>query len=342
MKKELEILRFYCFLCVVLQHILGSYITLHITYETSVVLGILFVLIKFSVPCFFFISGFVSFQRPVEEFSCGKFLKRRTLSLLVPYLVFGVIFTWWKELPLFSLDFLQKLVTGQVHYHTWYVFTLVLLYLAMPLVVALFRWLETRSKTTALALVLCCGALLYLAYPLFQNVPILGYLFYEKGTWNPCYYLPYFLVGALVSKGYDKVAFGKKWPFFALCTGATFANSLYCLIEASNGKINLNFVPTISLSSYLLSFSFIFLGLCLAIFLERVEFVAKPAVCLAKFTFIAYLYHTLFMELLNKHMQELPYTVKYLSMFLLTTCLSLGAGYLWNLGQNLWKKRKKA
>ncbi len=96
---------------------------------------------RFSVPIFFFVSAFGLFRqyRPGERLNYGAFYRRRALTVLVPYLVWSLLYMWqyaattgeahiWE--PPYIYEFL---LFGLASYQLYFLVILVWFYALMPL-----------------------------------------------------------------------------------------------------------------------------------------------------------------------------------------------------------------
>jgi peptidoglycan/LPS O-acetylase OafA/YrhL len=210
---EIEYLRAFAFLAVVLQHAIGHYAYKpETTLADGVLLGGLLMTSKFAVPMFLFITGLVLFYNDRGAVPYGTFLSKRAKDILLPYLAWSLIYTWigtgsqsitWTYLKQAGLDF----VTGKGSYHLWYIVMIFPFYMTFPLWRKLILWINTRGSTVLwIAGSLVGFGLLYLWLTehgsLFESaarelsVPVLTPWFTEYIDRNPIFFFYYFVLGA--------------------------------------------------------------------------------------------------------------------------------------------------
>lgn len=134
-------------------------------------LAILLMLAKFAVPLFIFITGMVLFYNTGESFHYGSFMRKRVMDVIVPYVVWSLLYfmltpqNWtgfgWRQIP----DLGLKLITGKMASHFWYIIMLIQFYLFFPLFLRVVRYVFHRyqAKGQMIALPLSGGLFLILA-----------------------------------------------------------------------------------------------------------------------------------------------------------------------------------
>ncbi|WP_372007168.1 acyltransferase family protein [Paenibacillus chitinolyticus] len=103
---------------------------------------------RWSVPVFVMISGALLLAHGRNE-SAMSFYRKRLGKLLPLFLLWSMIYYLWdlrKEMHSFNWDQLATgLVKGTLHYHLWYVYMIILLYLITPLLRVLVRRVPPRA-----------------------------------------------------------------------------------------------------------------------------------------------------------------------------------------------------
>ena len=88
------------------------------------------------VPLFLLLSGYFLLD-PTREETLGAFYRKRVRKVLIPFLAWSVIFLGWNVRMMgqsYTLGAaLQAILEGRVYFHLWYVYTLLGLYLATPI-----------------------------------------------------------------------------------------------------------------------------------------------------------------------------------------------------------------
>ena len=163
-RTELDFLRVLAMAAVILGHVTAAYIHNESSF-TLLGMNPAFFLnqaARFSVPMFFFLSGF-SLGLREQPLSYPAFLKERFLRILPPYLVWTLIYELWNA-SLAPRRLLRDLLTGQAAPHLYFIPILLQFYLLYPL---LRRWVDRQPL----------GSVLWsLASTLFFQG-----LYYEKG-----------------------------------------------------------------------------------------------------------------------------------------------------------------
>ncbi|WP_018085952.1 acyltransferase [Desulfurispora thermophila] len=163
--EELDYIRGLAFLAVVMQHSLGVFIRYPVcTLQEQMTLGIIFNLVKFSVPAFMFISGLVMVYNYSQGIKPLNFYQKRWKEIFIPYLLWSLIYSTyynWNSLDRVyeGKSFVYNLLTGSASYHLWFVVLIMQWYFVFPLLVSFFRWMGER-KTRILGAVLW-GAIVY-------------------------------------------------------------------------------------------------------------------------------------------------------------------------------------
>lgn len=192
---------------------------------------------KLGTPTFIFLSSFILFytyyHRELTLDLFKKFYKKRMLFILVPYLVFsilyfciasylnttvGVPFVASEALP----NFLTAFFTGDAFFHLYFVFVSVQLYLMFPFILYLFqRFAFVRRFAIPLGIIIQWTWVII-------NSEIIQYP--NKATISLSYFMFYFL-GAYLGVYYERVSawifnWRKSWPGLA----AVFAAYLFMMV----------------------------------------------------------------------------------------------------------------
>ena len=137
--EEIDVLRGFAFLAVVLQHVVASYFT-NPGYSV-VILSLILSISRFAVPMFVFITGLVLFYSS-KKLSYLKFINRRFSKIFIPYALITILYYVYQtssnimhqeNLLLILKDYLYLLVTGKGSYHLWFVVMIFQFYLLIPL-----------------------------------------------------------------------------------------------------------------------------------------------------------------------------------------------------------------
>ncbi|MDQ0196662.1 acyltransferase [Paenibacillus wynnii] len=213
---QLDIFRAVAILAVLAIHATSR--TLSEMLDTSLFHPFLFInkFSQFAVPSFVFLSGFVLFynyiDRPLNGRMLGKFYGKRLLYIIVPYVVFSLLYfilkmyagnTW--NLPAEEqINKLGKyLLKGTAYTHLYYVILIFQFYVLFPL----FLWCMQKSRRVA-AWAPLIGLLMQWGFVLLNRYMTRnGYWELSKGSLAITYF-SYFLLGAAIAIYYSSL---KKW-----------------------------------------------------------------------------------------------------------------------------------
>ena len=350
--QELEALRTAAFLAVVAQHVLGAYVRrAGTTAAEQAAIGLLFGLCKFAVPMFLFLSGAVLFLRYYGRLEYGKFLRRRLITILGPFLCWCVLYYlygWWDlgVPPWGKREFLRLVLTCSVSYHTWYVGLIVQFYVFLPLIFALFRGLARlcRTRRGLVLTVLGFGAV-WLALmqfaPVFQGIPVLGWLLYDQRAQNGIYYLGYFLLGGICGLYRDAFyGFVRRWlPGLAAATVLGYVWSEWVLFQNgfAGGQVNLNWMGSLNLHMTLFSMASILFLYGLTRKLPQGAGKGRWYCFVGRHSYSAYLAHAMVITTCSRlllHWQGLPLPVFYGILMAAAVVVSVLVGWafdgVWN------------
>ncbi len=209
--EEIEALRGFAFLAVVMQHSIAHYFPLPETrLADGVILGLLLLLSKFAVPLFVFITGLVLFYNYDGDVRYSVFIRKRFRDIVLPYLPwaiwYAIVFQHLNVLEAGSLSKLALLIlTGKASYHLWYVVMIVQFYLLFPLLQRLVRKWKPTSVTKAAVVISLLGMLYVLLMQQWgviyrmaaaHNIPVLSSYFTKYLDRNALMFFFYFALGA--------------------------------------------------------------------------------------------------------------------------------------------------
>lgn len=175
------------------------------------------VLSRYSVPAFFFISGYgLFYSYPLEKpFAYLHFLKKRLWSIGIPYLLFSFFYIWLEDQNypnphMWDLDpVLFKLSFGTAIYHIYFLVILMWFYICFPLWRQLMKLLEKVGVKISLPVLFLLQVWLYKAsahfwsYPNWVNQADWIYnLCQYRLNYFPFFYLFIFMLGGLIARHY--------------------------------------------------------------------------------------------------------------------------------------------
>ena len=165
---------------------------------------------------FLFLSGLKLFLPGVSSFSAGKFYRRRFFKIVIPYILWVVIYELWYVHPdYYPFDwgeFFLSLISGDVASHLYFIVILIQFYALMPL------WVKIVPKVRPLPLIL--GSVVLSVFFFLKMPWILSLFGIEDFVYNDrlfTTYLCFWIAGCCAGLYYEKFkAFLRRWkmPLF--------------------------------------------------------------------------------------------------------------------------------
>lgn len=176
------------------------------------------ILSRYSVPAFFFISGYgLFYSKPLEErLDYGAFLKKRLKSIGRPYLLASLFYLCYyaflnRDMSVLDpSNILFSLFFGAAQYHIYFLVILIWFYLLFPLWRSLMRAMERIGLKVALPLLFIAQLLLFegnfhfWTYPqwIASNPALLNLCNYRL-NYFPFFYLFIFMLGGVIARHYE-------------------------------------------------------------------------------------------------------------------------------------------
>jgi len=210
--EEIEILRAFAILAVCAIHAISHRAISEIEDRSTFIYVFNFIIITFShfaVPLFFLISGLILGLKYNENYSLGKYYKKRIQSIIPQYVVFSIIYAVFsyfrspQEHPLSFSSVSFKLLTGTASAHTWFFIVLIQFYIIFPFLCKLVYKVDSMKVFMAFFIFLLIQQigwntflLKFMLTPDFINVNI-------RNIFLSLSYVTYFILGIFISKNYE-------------------------------------------------------------------------------------------------------------------------------------------
>jgi surface polysaccharide O-acyltransferase-like enzyme len=247
-------------------------------------------LVRWCVPVFVMISGALLLRNDKVE-SIAVFYRKRATRVLIPLVVWTVVFLFWKgEQATFSLAGLnvasvaRSIASGRPHYHLWFLFMIISLYVFTPFIRILVRH-ATRTELWMLVGLLFGIAALHELAGVFIDKGLSLFVYWFLS------YLPYFLCGHLIATSEKRVASGLLLTVFGGSVVLTAAGC-YFLSGAKDLMHGLYFYENLSITVIPMSVSLMWL-------FKQLSFngmSSKTFRHLSELSLGVYLIHPLFLE----------------------------------------------
>lgn len=220
--------------------------------------------LHFNRETFMFVTAFVlTYVYFGREFSACKFWTKRLLLIIIPYLLWSLIYTWYRFPDLDLMSYLQQaesdIRTGNASYQLYYVFLTLQFYALFPLFLLIFKKIRHHMPLVLLISFIVQIVFLFLDFKYIVNGPLKTYL-----LWIQAY-----------AQYQDRLIF--TYQFFFIF-GAVAA--LY--IDRAKGfmlKYGKYFTP-LFLLTWLLYIGYFFLQVRLGLPLQKAAVLLQPSVAL--------------------------------------------------------------
>lgn len=190
--------------------------------------------VRWCVPVFVMISGALLLH-PDKMESMETFFKKRVSKIFIPILFWSVFFLLWNLLNLNGtgkelkfLDLLKKLVSGRPHYHMWFLYMIITLYLFTPY----FRKIIVNSTRREIKILVVFG---FLIAALNAAISI-NYFCADSKLFINFFlpYIPYYFLGYLISTDNRDLSNTALWGVFIISASLT---ALGCYVFAVHSTL---------------------------------------------------------------------------------------------------------
>lgn len=315
------------------------------------------ILSRYSVPAFFFISGYgLFYSKPLEQpLRYGSFVKKRMKSIGRPYLLASLLYLCYyaflnRDMSVLDpSNILFSLFFGTAQYHIYFLVILIWFYLLFPLWRALMRGMEKIGLKLALPVLFAAQALLFegnfrfWAYPdWIASSPALLNLCNYRLNYFPFFYLFIFILGGVIARHYDKfqqLITQRKVLLTAFFTASAGFNTWlfyrWTFKWQMSYESTVNYLQQLSLPGLVYTIASV---LFFSMVIQSGRYPLKKALKgMSDRSFIIYLIHPVFIDqleyVLNRTvgMQRVPMEAFYLAVLL----LSWGCAEIWHR----WRQR---
>jgi surface polysaccharide O-acyltransferase-like enzyme len=230
--------------------VIGAFLVVmaHVSYQgggSVLISSYYFVVSRVAVPLFFMVSGFLLLAK---EESYRDFFRKRALKVLLPFLIWSVIYMLWKregfDQP-FSMklvmSYVLKIIRGPRENHLWFFYVLIGLYLFTPILRVFV------ARATSRDLIYFCS-LWFVVVPVFsflqEFTPVrIGFELYFVAGYSGYFVLGY-LLGMFQYTRRQLYGLAALLLIFSLATTAVqyFVNSRGLTTEYFVGYLSVNIV----------------------------------------------------------------------------------------------------
>jgi surface polysaccharide O-acyltransferase-like enzyme len=337
----------------------GGMFALQATQPNALLYVFLEVLSRYSVPAFFFISGYGLFKNYGfgTAFSCRAFLQKRLGSVALPYFTWSCLYSLYFAflIPAYApwrpSEFLFLLFYGLACYHLYFMVILLWFYCSFPLWRKLFSLLSRCGiRTGFFALLTAQLAFNYwTCHPGFTAASLpaaLQNFFIYRLNYLPLHYLFIFMLGGLAARYQQNCcAFLQKnyqliTAFYTSALILLSAACFYCYYYQNYTLLNLaNTFHQLSWQGFFYTITAIIFFSALLAKLKPKSLAVRTISLLADHSLLIYLVHPFFIDLINRFCQSHKIIITNISVmiiyFLLLILSLLTASLLRKAGKYL-------
>lgn len=222
-------MRFIACFAVMIVHISATGVTDYIQGSfPHIVMTILNRSLKFTTPVFIFLSGMTGFYGyRNKQFKYFEFLRKRLPKVLIPYLIWCIIYYFaYIRMGFYVFDikfFVKSIVEGTMSYHLYFVIIIIQLYLLGPIFYNLVKNSQKRIVLLVISAVVTSLCVEYIRFDLSDRI-FLKYMFF-------------YMFGMFVTLEYEKfTSWLKKHSIFAVAS-YIIAGLAYTLVSYYDMKI---------------------------------------------------------------------------------------------------------
>lgn len=287
-KSWLDVARTVAILAVVVLHVSASVVTLSALGSASWWVGNVYdALVRWCVPVFVMVSGALLLD-PRKAEGVAEFYRKRAARVALPLAFWSAIYILWNHRGALSelraVDALHSVLRGWPHYHLWFLYMILCLYLFVPFLRTVVAHTQRRDLWWLAALMFVLSGVNEFSRVFSGNAAGLFINWFLP-------YLPYFLCGYLLQTETRNVASAGLWAVFLLSVAAT-AGGCYWLGRTQGLERGMYFYGYLSVTVVPMSLSAMLLLKKCAVSAAA----ARAAQRVAQLTLGAYLVHPLLLE----------------------------------------------
>lgn len=236
-----DVLRSLAILSVILMHSVSPYIR-NIDHQFWNIINLIDSMVRYSVPLFVMLSGALLLSK--KDLVIKIFIKKRFSRILLPTFLWSLIYLYlYKDI---ALDFstLKTILNAPVYYHMWFMYMLISIYIAYPL---LWAYIQKATKSNLQYIILVWFLIISIEPALQKFLGINIGIRSEVIT----YYMGYFILGYFLHTYNFTFKYSK--IFYALTTLLLICLTAFGTEFLSQTKLNLYFYGNVSPNVILMS-----------------------------------------------------------------------------------------
>lgn len=288
---SIDILRIVACFFVVIRHVTDSF-TNQINYIDYRIVPIIHSITYTALPIFFIITGWFLLEYKEETYK--TFFNKRLKKILIPFLFWSAIYAITLKIlnPNSHLNFIKALLNNNIYVHFWYVYYIIGVYLAVPILRKLMNNLSNKD----LVYIMCIWFIFSIINPIFKNFGYnINISFIFSGWWGYVI-LGYALRRVELSKQLYKVS------LILLCSTYAIVTIINCSKTLSNLFVKIPLNTEMSIPIFLIVSSVAYI--CIYSnnrSSESTSINARNIICtVSNLTYSIYLLHNLIILIFNR------------------------------------------
>lgn len=249
------------------------------------------------MPVFILISGALLINEKSFQ-NTTLFYKKRINRILIPLVFWSVIFTVFNKYitNFFSInDIVGRLFIGETYYHLWYLFLIVGLYAATPVVSLVYANFSKRERIILIIGIFIAGAINSMWIRYFgQSQQFFAFKFLP--------YLGYFMIGKELFT--SKLPFNKYSYLAVWCLSSVLIATMTALLKYLNFNVTTLFYDYLNPLVVVQSISLFVFMIKLMAAKKLTENLKKTLMLVSGLTFGIYIIHPIFIELVIKNKEH--------------------------------------
>jgi len=200
--EEINYLRAIAIIAVLIIHTVDDTAYLHILNKMTFTLTYIEELVRFAVPMFVFISGFVLYNKYKTDLPIKEFYLKRFSAIVLPYIFFSVIYNVifsYHNLSLHTV--IQSIFNGNASGQFWYIKLIIKFYIFYPVIVAYYNLIKQYAKENTHIALFSSILIMYLFSWFVYSLDIVAIT-----SDNPLRLLVFFLFGIYVNDNYGRIS----------------------------------------------------------------------------------------------------------------------------------------
>lgn len=197
--EEINYLRAIAIIAVLIMHTAGDTAFIHKFNIMTFALIYIEELVRFAVPIFVFISGFVLYNKYKSELPMREFYSKRFLTIALPYVFFSIIYSLILTYPNLNYNLIiDSIFNFNASGHFWYIKLILIFYIFYPVIITYYEIIKQYTGSYLIVVIFFSVLMVFFFSWFIYPLNIVAS--------NPFRYLVYFLFGIYINDNYELIA----------------------------------------------------------------------------------------------------------------------------------------